>query len=452
MKNILSIIAMITTLTTFSQVPNYVPTNGLVGWWPFNGNANDESGNGNNGIVNGATLSADRFGNASSTYDFDGVNDYIEIQHSSGLDLANEFTVQTWFYSSQIVGSINSSSGSNLIPLVSKWFTSGNPNNSFLLSIQGDLLVGTFASAGSSSMGIHTTANTNSLLENQWCLISFVKDSLSIRIYVNGLEVSSDSISSSNVYNSSNNLFFGNWLYHYNNAYSTFNGKLDDIGIWNRALSECEIKDLYNAQLNSVAVSAGNDLTVCTGEEILLSGTGADSYTWSNGVLDSIPFTATTTSEYVVVGIDTLGCIGSDTVQVNVLPTSSSFQNETSIDSYVWPVNGQTYTQSGTYTDTLINTQGCDSIVTLNLDLNFTGLEKPNAVNGVEVYPNPVSSTLTIESQKPLNTSYRLFDALGREVLEGKLSGTQAVLDIENLSKGSYTLIFNQNTIKIIKK
>jgi hypothetical protein len=37
-------------------LPPYLPANGLVGWWPFNGNANDESGNGNNGTVNGATL------------------------------------------------------------------------------------------------------------------------------------------------------------------------------------------------------------------------------------------------------------------------------------------------------------------------------------------------------------------------------------------------------------
>ena len=48
---------------TKAQVPNYVPTDGLVGWWPFNGNANDESGNGNNGKVFGAVLATDRFGN-----------------------------------------------------------------------------------------------------------------------------------------------------------------------------------------------------------------------------------------------------------------------------------------------------------------------------------------------------------------------------------------------------
>ena len=59
------------TIATMAQnVPNYVPTNGLVGWWPFNGNVNDESGNGNNGTVSGATLAIDRFGDANSAYNF----------------------------------------------------------------------------------------------------------------------------------------------------------------------------------------------------------------------------------------------------------------------------------------------------------------------------------------------------------------------------------------------
>jgi hypothetical protein len=51
------------SFTTIAQtLPNYVPSNGLVGWWPFSGNANDGSGNGNNGNVTGATLTLDRFG------------------------------------------------------------------------------------------------------------------------------------------------------------------------------------------------------------------------------------------------------------------------------------------------------------------------------------------------------------------------------------------------------
>jgi hypothetical protein len=67
------------TVNLWGQVPNYVPTNGLVGFWPFNGNANDESGNGNNGTVNGATLTTDRFGVANRAYSFDGVDDFISI-------------------------------------------------------------------------------------------------------------------------------------------------------------------------------------------------------------------------------------------------------------------------------------------------------------------------------------------------------------------------------------
>ena len=55
-----------------AQVPNYVPTNGLIAWYPFNGNANDESGNGNNGTVNGATLTIDRNGNSDNAYSFNG--------------------------------------------------------------------------------------------------------------------------------------------------------------------------------------------------------------------------------------------------------------------------------------------------------------------------------------------------------------------------------------------
>ena len=79
-------IVFIFTSNVFSQVPNYVPTTGLVGYWPFNGNANDESGNGNNGTVNGATLTTDRFGSANSAYSFNGNGNHIEIPNSPSLN------------------------------------------------------------------------------------------------------------------------------------------------------------------------------------------------------------------------------------------------------------------------------------------------------------------------------------------------------------------------------
>jgi len=87
------------SLPAVAQVPAYVPTDGLVGWWPFNGNANDESGNGNNGVVNGATLTEDRNGDANKSYYFNGISDFISVLHSGYFDLSNGMSLSLWFQS-----------------------------------------------------------------------------------------------------------------------------------------------------------------------------------------------------------------------------------------------------------------------------------------------------------------------------------------------------------------
>ncbi|MEJ6801976.1 MAG: hypothetical protein QNK77_12425, partial [Crocinitomicaceae bacterium] len=112
MKRLLLLITICISSVSFGQVPNYVPTNGLVGWWGFNGNANDESGNGNNGTVNGATLTTDRFGNPNSAYDFDGVDDFIEVLDTPELSFGSDnFSVAIWFAMKDSTGS-----GSSCVP------------------------------------------------------------------------------------------------------------------------------------------------------------------------------------------------------------------------------------------------------------------------------------------------------------------------------------------------
>jgi hypothetical protein len=273
-----------------AQIPNYVPTNGLVGWWPFNGNANDESGNGNNGTVNGATLTADRFGNANKAYSFDGVDDYIDV--GNPLTLGNNPTSYTqagWVYFPDFLDAFvfmskrHDNTGND-------WATPVTTTNGTFIFFADDAF---YQNA--------PLAESNALLIDQWYHVSFVKSSNSFSIYING--VLESSISDNHILNgSTNNLIIGAQL-----AWPEFmKGKLDDIGIWNRALTDCEIQQLYNI---------------------------------------SIP---------------------------------SSTQTQTALDAYTWPVNGQTYTQSGTYTDTLTNAAGCDSIVTLNLTLSYTGIEELN--------------------------------------------------------------------------
>ena len=106
-KLVLTLLIGVTTLTAFAQVPSHVPTNGLVGYWPFNGNAQDESGNLNHGIVNGATLTTDRNGVANKAYSFDGVNDNIFINNNFFNIGWNEFTISIWYNLNQQLNSNN---------------------------------------------------------------------------------------------------------------------------------------------------------------------------------------------------------------------------------------------------------------------------------------------------------------------------------------------------------
>jgi hypothetical protein len=82
--------------TATAQVPSNVPTNGLVGYWPFSGNANDVSGNAKNGTVTGATLTSDRFGSANSAYNFSGVTQFITCPSISELNGSSSASFSLW--------------------------------------------------------------------------------------------------------------------------------------------------------------------------------------------------------------------------------------------------------------------------------------------------------------------------------------------------------------------
>jgi len=132
-------------------------------------------------------------------------------------------------------------------------------------------------------------------------------------------------------------------------------------------------------------VAAGADGSICSGDSLILTATGAFQYAWDNGVVNNTPFVPNATATYTVTGVDANGCMATDAVTITVLNTSSSTINQTAIDSYT--LNGQTYTQSGVYTQTIPAANGCDSIITLNLTLSFTGLHdlNPNAKTLVKI-------------------------------------------------------------------
>src|SRR6218665_452910 len=93
--------------SVFSQVPPYVPTNGLVGYWGFNGNANDDSGNNNHGSPTNVVSTTDRFGNANSAYQFNGYNSRIDVTNAFFNIGWDSFTISCWTYSTSFLNGHN---------------------------------------------------------------------------------------------------------------------------------------------------------------------------------------------------------------------------------------------------------------------------------------------------------------------------------------------------------
>ena len=243
------------SIVTLNLTISGIPANGLIGYWPFNGNANDESVNGNNGTVSGANLTTDRFGDSNSAYYFDGVNDYIDFGNPTLLNpIPFSYTQSCWIKLVDYSASVD--------PILSKRHqNNGNDWAATVISSDGKLK---FYADDAGHTGA-VIASSPSVDTSFWHQFTLVKSGYSYLIYMNGNLV--DSVYDSHTMGgSTDNLIAGKqsaW-----NAF--FKGKIDDIGIWNRVLSASEIAGLYNA--NCCTTTSSTDTVTSCGP-----------YTWTDG-------------------------------------------------------------------------------------------------------------------------------------------------------------------------
>jgi uncharacterized protein (TIGR02145 family) len=254
MKHIFTLTLLCFGLLAHAQIPSYVPTNGLVGWWPFNGNANDESGNGNHGTVNGATLAADRFGNPGKAYSFDGVDDWIETYLNRNFK--NGLTISVWINNSQPVSAFghkgifwNRLSGPQTNPPFQPNQVSG------IMIYPNGLLC--HASDGNNLVGLEDLGNFYN--NSTWINVLFIFDNTTgiSKIFSNGILVSSQTttISMGDINFSYASTMIGkDGIVGYGNR--NWNGLLDDIAIYNRALSAAEVQQLYLANCTQPTFTA----------------------------------------------------------------------------------------------------------------------------------------------------------------------------------------------------
>ena len=331
--------------TTAQNVPSYVPTNGLVGWWPFNGNANDESGNNNNGTVNGATLTSDRFGNANKAYSFDGVNDYIQTTYS-GIIGQNSRTISLWFNQDTILPGNQFQTHSKMI--LTTYGANGNYSN-FTVLIN--------SANGGNKVGIdiqNSTTSSDTVNKDSWNHLVIVFDSSlgsnlnTCKYFINGQQTP---ITYS--FNSTQNintllgatLTFGKTAFLNNNLYD-FWGKLDDIGIWNRALTQQEITDLYNANLCYQYITVTDTLLINMGM------TGFNPVTYSN----TIKIFPNPTNDHITIDNSNFSNLSGYQIKITNALGQQVFQSNINQQSFY--VNITTWGGAGLYYVNIINANG----------------------------------------------------------------------------------------------
>ena len=235
----LSEIKSITFVTPSIVTP---PKNGLIAWYKFDGNTADSSGNNNHGINNGAILTTDRFGSASKALGFNGSSSYVQIPWKTQLQPnAGSFSFCGWFKIAYIDTSkqdfyfLDMDDGDSDYSGYSIFWD--NLQTKIILDFHYDDV-----------WTHHTVVSSSSVtLKSGWHFFAGVLDrsSVNMQLYLDGTLVNSSPIDPQAITSTKSDLYFGRRPY-IPSYEQLFNGSLDDIRIYNRALSAAEIQALYH--------------------------------------------------------------------------------------------------------------------------------------------------------------------------------------------------------------
>jgi len=393
--------------------PSYVDTTGLSGWWSFTGNANDSSLHGNNGTVNGATLTTDRFGNANRAYSFDGVTDYIEVLDNPALNLTNNFTISLW------VKLVDYTASVGMVSKPSTPTTTGYVLRALDGSATGHSAADNYTFAVE---GPHVLFS-NDTLPLAWTHIVITYTDSVESLYRNDTLVAQDTITYS-LAATTQSLLFGK---EFNTGTSDrwFKGSLDDIGIWTRVLSDCEISKLFYATNTLIVNQPVND-TVLTGATATYSITdtgGIATYQWQENrgsgftnLSNIAPYSGVTTQTLTI----SLVTVAMNNYQYRCVRIGTACEDTSS--------NGKL----------IVNTS--------------TGITIMNIQKKITIAPNPFQNNVSISSPA-LITEVVVSNMIGQVVFSKDYNDNKINIALNDLPQGVYILRINgSETYKIVKQ
>ena len=267
-------------------------------------------------------------------------------------------------------------------------------------------------------------------------------------------------------------------------GFNTYNVSVVDV-------NGCFNTDEVSVSVNPIpAVYAGVDIEICEEEPVTLNASGAQSYAWSGGVVNNIAFVPSVGNYvYTVTGTTDEGCSASDQVEVLVNSFTYGVDSHTACDAFVWmdgieytqsnnsatyiltnsngcdsivtlnltmsyqsdttlfvsslgdySLNGQVYSESGTYVQQIENQYGCDSTIYLQLNITQSGIDELASL-GIRAYPNPFSSILHLDFEQLMHEQRLvLTDINGKVLLQRYNLQLNNVIQLNDLESGMYYL------------
>ena len=220
----------------------------LIAWYPFNGNANDESGKLNNGTNNGGALALDRNGIPNTAYYFSGENCSTRIDaniDTSEISSANAFSVSVWFY--------NEGEGCNG-PRVLEFWPGSDAAGKFVIDLGKNSSNGTYTPfvnylTDQGGMNLNWTFE-----DKKWTHLVYTIDANNYKLYQNG-DLIGTGVTSGTI-SLATEVSFGRMNHPANDA---INGYLDDIGVWSKALTQQEVSTLYQDSIGPIVTLSDSD-------------------------------------------------------------------------------------------------------------------------------------------------------------------------------------------------
>ncbi|MEP7237196.1 MAG: LamG-like jellyroll fold domain-containing protein, partial [Ferruginibacter sp.] len=375
--------ATITVNVSASPSISQIPVTNLIANYKLEGNANDATGNNNGTLQNAPSTTADRYGNAAKAYTFNGSSQYISTANQY-VNPTN-FSISSWFKTSSTTGGKLIGFGNVQVGQSSQY------DRHIYMSNSGQIYFGVYPSA------VKTINSTLAYNDNTWHLATATLSSVNgMVLYIDGQQVAADpSTTTAENYTGYWKIGFDNnngWTSQPNSFY--FNGTLDDVLIYQRALTAAEALTLFTSP-----DGAGNNGPVCLGSAISLSATTASgaTYAWTGpnsftSALQNPSFTYAATNA----GVYTLvASIGSCTSTAYTIVNSSTNAGQ-------WTGNAtNNWANPGNWCSGVVPT-GATNVIISSSAVRMPSITSSVICNSITIN---TGATLTISSTGTLNVA-----------------------------------------------